>query len=237
MSPFLIDDPRRTLQDNPNYLRGSSYIFQTEMFPGTDFTCTAVSGAGGIMMPVSEVSTEFRRYSTVPSGGVGFDDLDITFNVNEDLMNYYGLHKWIQINGISGQHHEIFTKEDEEKLDSNISGFSIGYVFIIDSSNRKTFRIKFSGLFPYRLTPLNLAVETNNSSIVSASARFKYQKVKFDTYLIPNEPERRLESPVPLSDYWGYDKAFDKTPPEFGLPEPVSIEDLRNPEETTNRVE
>ena len=201
---------RETLRNNRNYSLQNRFLLELDMFPGVGFTCQSVNGIGGITMPVTEFDSKFKKIPLAGSGGLIYDDLSIVFIVSEDLRNYYSIHKWIMINGHSGQWgikkeseyglgseeaiptSSIFYKGERENI-SGLDELSDGRVYILDSDNRKTFRVDLYSIIPYRLGSLIFSTKSTGADIITSSCMIKYQKIQFMTFIDPNDPTQRLE--------------------------------------------
>ena len=83
---------------NRNFLNPIGYLLKLEKFEGVDFFCQGAN-VPDINMPSIEVGSPFRSLPIVPGGGVSFGDFAVRFIVDEDLKNYYSIHKWMRDNG------------------------------------------------------------------------------------------------------------------------------------------
>ena len=87
---------------NRNFLNPIGYLLKLEKFEGVDFFCQGAN-VPDISMPAIEVGSPFRSLPIVPGGGVSFGDFAVRFIVDEDLKNYYSIHKWMRDNGNADQ--------------------------------------------------------------------------------------------------------------------------------------
>ena len=229
--PELNTNSRITLDGNRNFLLANRYRLYLDMFPGTDFMCQDVSGPGGVVMPVTSIDTIYRTIPNVPGGGLQLSDLAITFLVSEDLRNYYSIHKWLMINGNSGQTTNCNNNSsqeivhDESSYNSNSVYSSIteqisvtgrdelgnAKLIILDSSHRNTFLIEFGLIFPYSLTGLRFSAKSNDADIMVATCLFKYNTIKFKTYINPYDPNMRLETAINIKEDDGYNREANVT--------------------------
>lgn len=214
---FFPPRVRETLSNNRNYSLQNRFLLELDMFPGTGFTCQGVNGIGGVTMPVAEFDSRFKKIPLAGGGGIVFDDLSINFIVSEDLRNYYSIHKWIMINGHSGQwsstkeskndfdtmetlpDSSIFYKGERESI-SGLDELSDARIYIFDSDNRKTFRVDLYSIIPYRLSGLTFSTKTTGADIITASCMFRYQKIQFLTYIDPKDPSQRLEKAMRIDE-------------------------------------
>lgn len=240
---------RETLSNNRNYSLQNKFILELDMFPGTGFMCQNVNGLGGLTMPITEFDSRFKKVPLAGNNGLVYDDLNISFIVSEDLRNYYSIHKWLMINGHSGQWSSKEEKDDhffdenrnvkESKTlpessifypneRENISGLdelSDGRLYIYDSNNRKTFRVDLSSIIPYRLSGLSFNTKMTNAQYLIANSVFKYQKIQFKTYIDPEDPTKRLEESIFIDE--GVESVEDQT--THYRPASVTEEIYKNP--------
>ena len=86
---------------NRNYLSPLGFKLELELFDGVDFFCQQAN-IPEITMPVTQVPTRYRSVPIVPGGGVTFGDFSVQFIIDEDLVNYNSIQKWIRRNGNDG---------------------------------------------------------------------------------------------------------------------------------------
>lgn len=224
---------RKTLANNRNYILQNKFVLELDMFPGTGFTCQNVNGIGGLTMPITEFDSRFKKVPLAGNNGLIYDDLNINFIVSEDLKNYYSIHKWLMINGHSGQwslkeekgdnfidenrdmkksntlpESSIFYPNERENI-SGLDELSDGRLYIYDSNNRKTFRVDLSSIIPYRLSGLSFNTRMTSAEYMIANCIFKYQKIQFKTYIDPEDPTQRLDQPIFIDE--GVESIEDQT--------------------------
>jgi hypothetical protein len=149
---------------NRNYLAPVGFQLKFELFNSVDFFCQKAN-LPGLSMPVTEVPTRFRNFPIVPGGGVTFDDLQVTFIIDEDLKNYYSIHEWIRRNGNSEQH---IDGDGEVK-------YSNGQLMILTSNFNPAFFVDYEKLFPINLTPIQFDSTVGDIEYFTADVTFKFQ--------------------------------------------------------------
>jgi len=154
--------------DNRNYLAPIGFQLDLDIFPSVDFMCQRAN-LPGISMPVTDVPTRFRTYPIVPGGGVTYDDLTVTFLVDEDLENYISIHNWIIDNGNG---YEMETTEDYPR-------YSNARLLILTSNFNVNHIIDYENVFPYNLTPVNFDAGDTGSEYFTASVSFKFTRYTF----------------------------------------------------------
>jgi hypothetical protein len=147
---------------NRNFLAPVGFQMKLELFEGVDFFCQQAN-LPGISMPVTEVPTPFRSFPIVPGGGVSYDDLQLTFIVDEDLKNYYSIHEWIRKNANSDQ------------IESGPVEYSNGQLMIITSNFNPSFFIDYRNIFPINLSSIDFDATVDDIEFFTATATFKFQ--------------------------------------------------------------
>lgn len=128
------------------------YFCQTATLPGLGF---------GTALQPTNLAYPVKR----PTGAIVFEDLLVSFKVDENLANWRELHNWI--NECSNYGDDIFTKREPTKT-------SAATLIITNSSYKGKFAIQFKEIFPVFLSSLNFSVTQPQSTPVIAAARFSF---------------------------------------------------------------
>lgn len=146
---------------NRNYLSPIGFQMKLELFDGVDFFCQKAN-LPGISMPYTEVPTRFRNFPITPGGGVTFDDLQLSFIVDENLINYNSIQKWIRKNGNS------------EDCQPGQIEYSNGQLMIVTSNFNPAFFVDYENLFPIQITPIDFDATVDDIEYFTAQVTFKY---------------------------------------------------------------
>ena len=146
---------------NRNYLSPVGFQLKLEMFEGVDFFCQRAN-LPGITAKYTEVPTRFRDFPVLGGGGVSFDDLNLTFIIDEDLRNYYSIHEWIRKNGSS-----------EGTVNGEVD-YSNGQLMIVTSNYNAAFFVDYENLFPVNLSPIDFDATVNEIEYFTAEVTFKF---------------------------------------------------------------
>ena len=147
---------------NKNFLSpiGFKFTIDNTLYPNLDYFCSSVS------LPSISLSAVEMPYKGVNLGYTGdrltFDDLTITFNINEDMENYKETFDWLH-NCISTN--EIFTSD--------------AVLNILSSHNNVTKSIRFSDCFPTSLSGVDFTSSATEVEYLQASVTFKYTNFEF----------------------------------------------------------
>ena len=151
---------------NRNFLNPIGYLLKLEKFEGVDFFCQTANSPD-VSMPVTEVASPFRNLPIIPSGGVTFGDFSVRFIVDEDLVNYNSIYKWIRDNGNADQMQRT-TKESEI--------YTNGQLNIVTSQYNPAFVIDYRDIFPVSLSGLQFDATMTDVEYITAEVTFKHQQ-------------------------------------------------------------
>lgn len=150
---------------NRNFLNPVGFILKLDIFPGTDFFCQSAN-VPDISMPTTEIPSPFRNLPIIPSGGVSFGDLNLTFIVDEDLENYISIHNWIRRNGRADSGSNTPTEDQ----------YSNAQLHIVTSAFNPHFVVDFQNVFPIQLSGLSFDARMTDVEYLTADVTFKHQQ-------------------------------------------------------------
>ena len=150
---------------NRNFLNQIGFILKLDIFSGVDFFCQSAN-VPDISMPTTEIPSPFRNLQMIPSGGVSFGDLSLTFIVDEDLKNYISIHNWIRRNGRADG--GANTPEEEQ--------YSNAQLHIVTSAFNQHFVVDFQNVFPVQLSGLSFDARMTDVDYITADVTFKHQQ-------------------------------------------------------------
>ena len=115
------------------------------------------------------------RNLDVPGDELLYDDFQIEFLVDEDLVNYMVVHNWLTGLGFpeSYQEFKTLTTDPEQQKDDKLQ-YVDGSLHILNSNLRDIAVVKFQDLFPVSLTGLEFRATDDDINYFTASATFKY---------------------------------------------------------------
>jgi len=146
---------------NRNYLAPVGFKLSLELFEGVDFFCQSANFPN-ITMPFTEVPTRFRSFPIVPGGGVEYGDFNVTFIIDEDLVNYLSIKNWIEKNA------------DANETNFGEVDYSNGQLLIATSNFNVSHIIEFERLFPVSLTEIEFDSTVTDIEYFTATVVFKY---------------------------------------------------------------
>lgn len=150
---------------NRNFLSPIGFKLKLELFEGVDFFCQSAN-IPDINMPYTDVPTRFRNLPIIPGGGVTFGDLNLRFIIDEDLVNYNSIYKWIRSNG----------RADRDVDTPNEAQYSNGIVEVTTSNMNTNFVVEYVNLFPISLSNIVFDASVGTIDYITADVTFKYQQ-------------------------------------------------------------
>ena len=114
-----------------------------------------------------------------PSGKYIFEDLTVTFLVDEDMKNWSEIYEWLRSIGSPG------VRDSSERIEPE-QFHSRGSFTILNSSYKPKFNVDIHNMFPIALSSIQLSTVSTDSEPVFATATFAYshyeiEKVKLAT--------------------------------------------------------
>jgi len=154
----------RNQPTNLNQLNVVSFETNFLRMPGVSYFCQRVN-IPGISLSNTIQSTPFAN---IPIEGdvLEFEDLTISFIVDEDMQNYLELYNWLQSLGFPDKYSQYDNETSSIKSDVNI--------LIHTNKSNPNYSIVFKDVFPVSLG--TIAFDTNATTLDSivVDANFKY---------------------------------------------------------------
>jgi len=173
--------PTITQLTNRNYLAPTGFYFTVNRAPLVGYFGTEVNVPG---LDLS-VATQPNYLTNIPRPGekIQFGDLNLTFLVDEDLVNYNEIQKWMRGLGFPESLQQIYDWQTEEKPqnypsnykdEADLNLFSDGTLLIYNSTDNPNFKVIFRDMWPSSLSPLQFDSKVGDVQYLSATVTFKY---------------------------------------------------------------
>ncbi len=163
---------------NRNFLAPTGFKFTVSRAPKISYFGNQVN-VPALTLGIAEQPTYLKSIPR-PGTEVSFEDLTLTFLVDEDIENYMEIQNWIRGIGYPESLDQIydFQKDDSKtikaKYTEEINLFSDGTLTILDNVNLPKFKVIFDGLFPYALSTLAFDATQSDIEYFTAEVSFKY---------------------------------------------------------------
>jgi len=181
-----------------DYASPTQFKFQLTKLPKVEYFTTACN-IPGISLSTALQPTPLKDIP-LPGDTVEFNDLEITFLVDENLENYREIHGWMYGIGFPGDRKQFSalvdankdrfptTGKDSKSTDAGkvkYGAMPIGPIFsdatlnVLTSKNTANIEVRFSDVFPTALSGLNFDQQADDVNYLSATVTFKYKIYEF----------------------------------------------------------
>ncbi len=149
--------------------------------PKVDFLCQSAN-IPSISMGTA-IQPTYLKDIPVPGDKVLYDDLTVSFLVDEKMENYLAIHKWITGLGYPESIDQYNQLKKDDKRTSRIVGddgdpryfeFSDATLQVLSSNYKPSVLINFKDAFPISLSTLEFDVTTRDYNFFTAQVTFKY---------------------------------------------------------------
>ena len=166
---------------NRNYMSPVGFKLILTKTPKVDFLCQSAN-IPQISMGTA-VQPSYLKDIAVPGDKVLYDDLTVSFLVDEKMENYLSIYKWMTGLGYPenvGQFRQL--RKDDIRTNASASDdgdpryfeFSDATLQILNSNYRPSVLVNFKDAFPVSLSTLEFDVTTRDYNFFTASVTFKY---------------------------------------------------------------
>jgi hypothetical protein len=167
---------------NINPLQSNGFLFGIQKLPGLSYFCQEAN-LPGLTLPATEMATPLSNVF-LPGDKPQFEDLSITFLIDEQMTNYVALHDWLAGLGFpkSRRQYEQFIESRTDPVTSNdtAAALSDGVLQILNNSNNAVRTIRFVDLVPTSLASLQLTSTVTDTTYLAGTATFAYTYYEFE---------------------------------------------------------
>ena len=181
-----------------DYADPTKFKFNIIKLPKVEYFCTAVNLPGITLADNYTQPTPFRDIP-LPGEKLSYENLVMTFLVDENLENYQEIHGWLRGLGFPGGYAEFKTLLDagvdrfptsknsvlgdagRSKFAAPNQGglFSDATLSILTSKNNAVVEVRFSDVFPISLSGLQYTQQANDTDYLTATVTFNYKLYDF----------------------------------------------------------
>ena len=178
---------------NLDFASPSQFRFSLLKVPNVEYFVTAVNLPGVSFSGDATINTRFTSVHFM-GDSMEFEDLEVTFLVNEALENYREIHDWMigigfpkdnqqYIDAIGSEQNmnPIASKVDNAKATGKPSVLmSDATLTILTNKNNPNLRVNFKNCFPTSLSGLSYTTQGTDTEQLTASVTFKYDIYEFE---------------------------------------------------------
>ena len=175
--------------DKLDYASPTQFKFGIHQLPKVEFF-TLSANVPGISASVVTRATPFKDIPIV-GDKLTYDNLSITFQVDEYLENYVSLHNWMKGIGFPTERQEFRTFRDVTS-NTPASGktqpvdlvgkaipdkalYSDAYLMVLSNKNNPIVEVNFQNVFPVSLGALEFTQSVTDVEFMTVTAEFAYQ--------------------------------------------------------------
>ena len=169
-----------------DYASPVQFRFKCSKLPEVEFFCQTAN-IPGIGLGVADVETTLKSIP-FPGDKVTYQDLSISFLVDENLNNYKEIHDWIIGLGAPQNHTQFSTLRDTgtDRFPGQTTNspnnntvpdggtYSDATLTVLNSKNIAVTEIRFHNIFPTSLGALSYDVQASDVNYLSTSVDFSY---------------------------------------------------------------
>jgi len=158
---------------NTNYLQASKFILTFDRIPTVQYFCQETNLPGVSMGKAAINSPSLDIYS--PGNKLSYNDLNITFTVNEGMSDWQELYNWfLSMASPSGLQERARLSNIQSNRITGSKSFSDASLTILSALNNPLARIRFINTFPTSLSDIQFDTKSSADDIITASASFNY---------------------------------------------------------------
>ena len=161
--------------ENRNFLAPTGFRFSIKRCPAATFFCNKAN-IPSLDLGIASQPTYFKDIDR-PGDKIQFGDLTITFLVDEDLVNYMEIQKWIRGLGFPENFDQFGDMAKEAIIGPQgkfTDIFSDGTLQILSSNNIPKYQVVFKELWPYSLSTISFDATDTDIEYFTADVSFKY---------------------------------------------------------------
>lgn len=169
-SPYKIP----SLVQDTNFLVSNDFVFKIQRTPHVNYFCQSVSIPGISITPIN-VSTPHANIPIEP-GRPDYDNLTLTFKVDQDMKNYMELYRWIfSLSKPSG--YETYKRDFASKVpdqQKKLPKYSDASLYLLSNIKNPEYELKFIKLLPISLSSIFVDTTNTDASFAKCTAFFQY---------------------------------------------------------------
>ena len=165
----------QALPDNLSYLSPIGFKFQLAKFPEVNYFCQSATIPGVSLGQIDLPTPQATGYMS--GDEVQFDELSISFIIDENMKNWLSIYDWIM--ALGAPHREDYQKLKQLKTDNTER--TQAQLIVLSSSMNPQLTFYFEEVWPMNLSSVEFNTTGTDIDYVTASVSFRY-----DTYRVEN---------------------------------------------------
>ena len=170
-----------------DYADPTKFKFSIVKLPKVEYFCTQVNLPGVSIADNYTQPTPFRDIP-LPGEKLRYEQLSVTFLVDENLENYQEIHGWLRGIGFPGGHAEFKTllaggsdrfPTSKGKTPNQGGIFSDATLNILTSKNNPNIEVRFRDIYPISLSGLDYNQQATDINYLTCAVTFQYKIYEF----------------------------------------------------------
>ena len=164
-----------------NPLLVNYFQFILDRVPNMTYFCQSVN-LPGIGFGVANQPTILGHPVKIPTGAFRFEDLELSFKVDESMSNWLELHTWIRT---TGNYKDAATTLPYHETRFTLGKTSDATLLITNSAYKPKLKVHFKNVFPQYVSGINFLVNAATSTEAIATAKFAHTGYDIETLDTP----------------------------------------------------
>ena len=161
---------------NPNFLAPNKFQLNFARTPNLQYFCQTITLPGISTSEIAITNPFVELYS--PGEKEVYDQLNITFMVDEGMLAWLEIHDWLRAMTFPTEFEEYQQlgklNQFTTRKGGNFPQFSDATVTLLSSANNPIYRISYKDTFPVSLSGFTLSTTDTPDSIITADATFRF---------------------------------------------------------------
>ena len=161
-----------TTPTNKSFLSPLGFDFSIKKLPTTNFFVTRAT-IPGFTLGIAAAPTPFVKLP-IPGDKIEFNDLQVTFKIDEDMKNYLEVFNWIMGLGFPDRYEQYAALKRKGKGTGD-GIYSDASLTILTSAMNPNMEFTFRNVFPYSLTDVDFTTSIADVEYLEATVGFRYE--------------------------------------------------------------
>lgn len=170
--PDITQVSNPTQPDTNNYLGNTYFRFEFTRLPTVTYFCQRVN-LPSISFTSAELPTPLGLTSKVPGGKYNYDQLNVSFIVDEEMKNWLEVYNWMR---------SIGNLDDiSNHIKNHMDKYSDARLIITNSAFTPNISVRFRGVFPIALSGIDFDSTSVDTETVVSTATFAFTHYEIET--------------------------------------------------------
>jgi len=165
MANFAHNQPKAE-----NYLYPTSFQLSIARIPNTVYNCQTANVPGVTVAEIARNNPASGLTLKIPSQNLQFEDLQIKFLIDEQMLNWIEIYNWMQ---------NLRVVADWGTVKPFLDQLSDAALVLYSSANNPIKTLRFHNMFPKELSSIEMDATVDNPQAMSATVTFAFEYFTF----------------------------------------------------------